>query len=108
MEREEVLRWFGEHLERDTPLTIPEAIFEALTPDLARELAERYGRYGLIRLPAFEQRFFEWLRQHDPDVWRDLWGDQQEPYTVSLAFLEALLDRRRGFPICDLVGTDNY
>ncbi|GIV55276.1 MAG: hypothetical protein KatS3mg040_0044 [Candidatus Kapaibacterium sp.] len=108
MEREAVLRWFGERLERDTPLTIPEAIFDALTPDLARELAERYRRYGLMRLPAHEQRFFEWLRQRDPAVWSDLWGGEQEPYVVSLSFLEALLDRRKGFPICDLVGTDNY
>lgn len=108
MDRQAILTWFGDNLERDKPLTVPEAIFEALTPDLAREIAERYGRYGLIRLPAYEQHFFEWLRRRDPAVWNDLWDDQQEPYIVSLSFLEALLDRRRGFPICDLVGTDNY
>lgn len=111
MEGEDILRWFGENLRGDIPLEIPDEIFQALSPDLAREIARRYGSYGLVRLPPDEQQFFEWVQQHDPRVWEDLWGGQGEPYVVSLAFLEVLLGgnkRRRGFPICDLVNTDNY
>jgi len=108
MDRNTLLAWFSEHLERDKPVEIPEAIFDALTPEIARELAQQFGRYGLVRLPSYEQRFFDWLRTEDPDVWNDLWSDQDEPYVVALSFLEYLLDRRRGFPICDLMTTDNY
>jgi hypothetical protein len=108
MDRNTLLAWFSEHLERDKPVEIPEAIFDALTPEIARELAQQFGSYGLVRLPSYEQRFFDWLRTEDPDVWNDLWSDQDEPYVVALSFLEYLLDRRRGFPICDLMSTDNY
>ncbi|MDW8075132.1 MAG: hypothetical protein RMK00_05105 [Bacteroidota bacterium] len=108
MEREEILQWFREHLERDKPLTIPDEIFEALTPAIAAEVAQQYGTFGLIRLPQREQLFFEWLRQQEPPVWEDLWGGEEEPYVVSLAFLPQLVSGWRGFPICDLMSMDNY
>lgn len=109
MSEAEILEWFARSLRRDVPVTIPQEIFSALTPALARRIAHEHGSYGLIRLPDYELQFFEWLRSADPAVWEDLWGGtDQEPYVVSLAFLEQLLDRRHGFPICDLVGVDNY
>lgn len=108
MERDAILSWFEGRLVRDIPLTIPDEIFGAMTPEVARGVVERHGSYGLIRLPDREQRFFEWLRTTDPLVWQDLWGDAEEPYVVSVAFLESLLDDRCGFPICDLMSTDNY
>jgi len=103
-----ILDWFERSLERDKPVSIPPDIFDALTPELAQNIAERFRSYGLIRLPAYEQEFFEWLRSADAAVWDDLWGGNDEPYVVSVAFLPTLLDRRRGFPICDLMSTDNY
>jgi len=63
-----------------------------------------------MRLPEWEIAFFEWLREVDPPVWHDLWGDSsQQPYIVGISFLLPLLqDRLRGFPICDLVSVSNY
>lgn len=103
-----IMQWFERSLKRDVSVTIPEEIFALLTPELARELAAKHGTYALMCLPAYEQEFFEWLRSADPAVWEDLWGESSEPYVVSLSFLEGLLNRRRGFPICDLMKTDNY
>ncbi len=108
MHTDDILGWFDTALKRDVPATIPAEIFDQLTPSLAEEISTRHRSYGLIRLPDYEQQFFEWLRTTDPAVWDDLWGGSDEPYVVSISFLPSLLDRRRGFPICDLMSTDNY
>lgn len=108
MTEHEIVDWFDRTLQRDKPVSIPEEIIVKLSPQLARQIAERYRTFGLVRLPAYEQEFFQWLRQTDPAVWDDLWGGTDEPYVVSVAFLPSLVDRRRGFPICDLQTTDNF
>jgi hypothetical protein len=60
-----------------------------------------------MSLPAREQQFFAWLRENDPAVWNDLWGDDEE-YLVSIGYLPELLPKRRGFLICDLAEQQNF
>jgi|GEM_PF-883668 len=79
----------------------------ALTREQAQELVARYGGHTMIRLPEREVEFFDWLRASDPDVWNDLWGEDEEPYLVGLAYLPDLLPRGRGFLICDLTTQPN-
>ena len=82
---------------------------DALTAEQAAELVVQYGSSILIPLPKREQKFFDWLREHDPSVWNDLWGAEEEGmYHVSLSHLMNFLPKQRGFPICDLVENDNY
>ncbi|HVZ40486.1 MAG TPA: hypothetical protein VHI13_14500 [Candidatus Kapabacteria bacterium] len=79
-----------------------------LTRDQAEEVVALYGSSALMRLPAREVAFFEWLRANDPEIWDDLWGSDEEPYRVGLSYLPDLLPRGRGFLICDLVEHQNY
>lgn len=73
------------------------------------ELAEKFASKGFLKIPEREERFFEWLKQNDEPVWRDLWGaESEEPYIVSFSFLPLLMDKSRGFPICDLIDCENY
>jgi hypothetical protein len=88
-------------------VTIPEEAIAELTREQADELVARYGSSTLLTLPASEQRFFRWLRENDPSVWSDLWGDDEE-YLVSIGYLPELLPKRRGFLICDLVEQQNF
>ena len=88
-------------------VTIPEELIARLTRGQADELVARYGATTLMKLPASEVRFFSWLRENDPTVWADLWGDDEE-YLVSIAYLPELLPKRRGFLICDLAEQQNY
>lgn len=81
----------------------------ALNRETAQHLVGALGSSALMRLPEKEIRFFEWLREHDEPVWRDLWGEASDAlYVVGIAFLPLLLDNVRGFPICDLLSNDNY
>lgn len=84
----------------------PEELAE-LTREQAQELVARYGSRTMIPLPEREVEFFNWLRGVDPDVWNDLWGEDETPYLVSLAYLPDLLPRGRGFLICDLTKQPN-
>ena len=60
-------------------------------------------------LPLKEIKFFEWLKLNDYPIWQDLWeNEDEEPYIVGLSFLPDLIDKNRGFPICDLLNNDNY
>lgn len=86
---------------------ISDAEMSDLSAEQAQELVARFGSNTLIRLPQREQQFFEWLRQNDPPVWNDLWGDDEDPYVVSLGYLNDLLPKRRGFLICDLAEQQN-
>jgi hypothetical protein len=88
-------------------VTIPEEAIAELTREQADELVARYGSSTLLTLPESEQRFFRWLRDHDPSVWADLWGDDEE-YLVSIGYLPELLPKRRGFLICDLAEQQNF
>lgn len=88
---------------------IPQEYWEELTVAYAKELAKRYQRDTLIKLPPAEIEFFEWLREEDPEVWQDLWGDMvddAELYAVGIGLLPDLI--QYGFPICDLITVPNY
>ena len=89
-------------------VTIPDSMISDLTREQAEEIAARFGGTTLIALPEREQEFFTWLGEKDPGVWRDLWGDAEQPYVVSISFLPELLPKRRGFLICDLVEHQNF
>jgi len=78
-----------------------------LTVEQAAELVERFGGTAMIRLPDRERKFFDWLREHDPSVWIDLWGEEGN-YHVSLSHLPSFLPGGRGFPICDLYNQENF
>lgn len=88
-----------------------ELIYE-MPDEAAEEIAKRYGNRGLMKLPSKEIEFFEWVKRNDPNVWDDLWtGDtlDNESYVITLNFLPLLKKfPDRGFPICDLLSTDNY
>jgi hypothetical protein len=99
------LRPAGEGI-RATEITEEE--IAALTREQAEELVALYGATTLMTLPTKEREFFAWLRAEDEEIWKDLWGGDEEPYRVSLGNLPELLPNRRGFPVCDLVEHPNY
>jgi len=74
-----------------------------------RHILEVFQGHALMKLPASEIRFFEWLKETDRAVWDDLWGEaEEEAYLVSINFLSHFVGRNLGFPICDLVDEPNY
>ena len=91
-------------------LTFEESILSAISVDDAKTILTHIGTAHLMQLPQKEIQFFEWLREHHPLVWNDLWGndDQDHLYSVGLEFLPLILDPIRGFPICDLMTVENY
>ncbi len=105
-------------------------VLQSMSAEQAMFLAERFGAGVLMRLPESEQRFFEWLRGSAPEVWQDVWGNNEEDnagednndedgssrhaspqaelYTVGIGLLPELIQEDRGFPICDLVREQNF
>ncbi len=74
-----------------------------------KHILDVFKGHALMKLPASEIRFFEWLKEADPSVWDDLWADaEDEAYLVSVNFLSHFVGRNLGFPICDLVDEPNY
>lgn len=110
MPKQELIQWFrSEKQKSNSVLRIPDEIFEMLDIDTARQIVKEIGEDTLLYLPKHEIQFFEWLKSADGNVWNDLWaGVSEEPYVVSISFLPLLIDRFRGFPICDLMANDNY
>ena len=90
-----------------SPVLLSNEEIDSLTEAEIGELTARYGGYVLMKLPSKEQDFFEWLKREDPEVWHDLW-DEDEELLVTLAFLPALRGNGNGFLICDLVQPANY
>lgn len=90
-------------------IELSDEVFQALNIEMAEALAKRYGASHLIKLPLREIKFFEWLYENDIEIWKDLWGNtEEEPYIVGMSFLPVLLDKMRGYPICDLMNNENY
>lgn len=85
-------------------------VLRSLSASTAGAAQERYGARQLLRLPAHEIEFFEWLRETQPVVWQDLWSDEtQPPYLVSMAYLTDFVGAHPGvFSIRDLQTSDNY
>jgi hypothetical protein len=110
METAELIEWCRQEAARRGWVEYPEELLQRLQPEQAEAIAAALRRTTLMRLPEAEIRFFEWLRQADPPVWQDLWGDPDaEPYIVGISFLPQLVrEPQRGFPICDLQTVDNY
>jgi len=89
-------------------LQITDSELADLTREQADTLVELFGANTLMHLPAREVEFFEWLRDNDPSVWQDLWGEDGPAYLISIAFLPDLLPKGRGFLICDLTSHQNF
>lgn len=79
-----------------------------ISSEQADQVVALYGASSLMLLPERERTFFDWVKKSDPAVWNDLWGGDEEPYLVSMAYLRDLLPKRRGFLICDLTELQNY
>lgn len=88
-------------------LMLSDAEIDALSEDDIDALLARHGSTVLMHLSSRERKFFDWVKEEDPEVWNDLWSDDKE-MLVTLAFLRSLRKRGNGFPICELVTTDNY
>lgn len=98
-------------IERCGYLEFDEDVLTAMTPHDVTEISAVFGSRYLLRLPAHEIAFQEWLRIADPAVWKDLWEEQPEtPYLVSLSFLPDFIGGKQNgaFLICDLQTADNY
>lgn len=103
----ELIAFFENEINKGIPIEFPE--FLELDALQAVKIADLFASKALIKLPKREIDFFEWLKVHDFQVWEDLWGgEEDEPYVVGISFLPILADKLRGFPICDLVSSDNY
>ena len=74
----------------------------------AQLLEKHFHGRALMELPIEEIEFFNWLKTNDKPVWDDLWKNVDEPYRVSIDFLHHFIESGNGFPICDLLGVDNY
>jgi len=79
---------------------------DALSMEEIDQLCAEFGAYVLLRLPGYEREFFEWLREADPEVFHDLWADDDQ-LLVSLPFLR-IFHGSGPFPICELEQCDNY
>lgn len=110
MTDKELKEWCLEQIETKNHLVFPTEIFNQISADQAKMLAKELGHAHLMKLPEYEIRFFEWLKEKDPAIWDDLWNEPaEEPYIVGFSFLPLLVEKDgRGFPICDLVENENY
>ena len=98
-------------IEKHGYIVVPDAVLDEMSESDVDEVIATHGSSKLMRLPEAEVVFFEWLREHDPDVWTDLWGDVAEtPYLVSLAYLRTFAGSgaERRYFIRDLQTVDNY
>jgi len=106
---QEILGFFSKLVNEDGILHIPEDVFLKMDKEYGELLIKEFTATRMLRLPQYEIDFFNWLKDKDPLVWKDLWGDDDGSYTVSIEFLKLLLEKDgRGFPICDLQTVDNY
>ncbi|MBI5325429.1 MAG: hypothetical protein HZB41_09195 [Ignavibacteriae bacterium] len=110
MTDKELINWCKEETKEKKYIKFPEELFLSLTLHQAKLIAQRFGSHTLIMLPEKEIAFFNWLKEQAPEVWDDLWSENaiDEPYTVAVGFLPMLIEKKRGFPICDLLNCDNY
>jgi len=95
-------------LEKDGFLTFSIDELNGLRVRDVEKLVAHWHGHTLMRLPDEEIAFFEWVKKEDPEVWDDLWGDEENMYLVSIDLLPQFLKEKNSFPICDLEGPDNY
>lgn len=80
----------------------------SLRLDQTQVIIDKFHGKALIKIPATEIEFFEWLKSNDPQVWDDLWEDEEDVYLVSIDLLPQFIEGGQRFPICDLVDQPNY
>lgn len=80
----------------------------ALRLDQVQAIVDEFHGRALMKIPQTEIDFFTWLKENDPDIWDDLWQDEDDMYLVSIDLLSRFIDGGLGFPICDLVNQPNY
>jgi len=108
---QEIINFAKNELQNKEWVVFDESIFESLTPQQAMEVVRNLDPNALMMLSEREIEFFEWIKEVDPAIWDDLWGDDSiPPYVVSVSFLPLLVyqSNANGFPICDLIHNDNY
>jgi hypothetical protein len=106
---QEIIEFFSKLVTEAGVLHIPEDVFLKMEKEYGELLKKDFTATRMLKLPQSEIDFFNWLKENDPDVWSDIWGDDDGSYTVSIEFLPMLLEKDgRGFPICDLQNVDNY
>jgi hypothetical protein len=108
MDNREIINLCKKQLESNDYIVFPEDVFNDLSEENAQIVTEIFGKSELMKLPEKEIEFFEWLKMNDRDIWDDLWDAEEDPYVVSVNFLPLLMNKTRGFPICDLLNNDNY
>jgi len=95
-------------LEADGFISFAHSELQKLTKKDAETFEKHFHGRAMMELPLVEIAFFNWLKENDRPVWDDLWKNVDEPYRVSLDFLHHFVEYGNGFPICDLIGVDNY
>lgn len=106
---QEIIEFFSKLVDEEGVLYIPEDVFLKMGKEYGELLRKEFTVTRMIKLPQFEIEFFSWLKENDPPVWHDLWGEDDGSYIISIEFLPRLLEKDgRGFPICDLRTVDNY
>lgn len=114
MDREnlnKIIDWCEDKIDYSDYIEFPEELYKNLDKESSEYLRDNLKNHILIKLPEKEINFFEWVKENDPLVWDDLWGndDLNKPYVVGIEFLPHLIySAKKGFPICDLIKTDNY
>jgi hypothetical protein len=110
MDYKELNKWCNDQIIENHVLVIPAEFFKELDEQQAKFITSKFSHDVLIKLPQREIIFFEWLKENDEAIWKDLWSDELfEPYMVGIIFLHILIDKNyRGFPICDLLENENY
>jgi hypothetical protein len=88
-------------------LEISDEEIDAFTEEDISAIQVEFGASVLMKLPAREQAFMQWLRENDAGVYDDLWEDD-EMLLVSLSFLPDFRSGGRGFLICELREHNNY
>lgn len=107
----DVLHLIAESITRNGYIELPDNILGELTPGDVASIRQAYGATYVMKLPAHEVAFFEWLRSAAPDVWSDIWASTEEaPYLVSLAHLPDLAGAMHpgSYWIRDLQSVPNY
>lgn len=106
----EIYQWCQSQVLIDKLLEIPDYFYSELDTKQATLITNYFPKTTLFKLPSYEIDFFEWVKKEDRYVWDDLWSDElHPPYVVSLIFFPILIKHGyRGFPICDLVNSENH
>ncbi len=108
----ELLDWCRSQSSENGFIEFDKELLNSMARQQAELIKDELAHNTLMKLPAGEVEFFEWLKEADHAVWHDLWGGNDldhPPYIIGLTFLPEMVDSSGGlFPICDLLSTDNY